>query len=170
MLDPSFVGLALGAGLALCLIPMLPMIALRLRLGSLLAADTTTLAPAVTANKLALITQPFVVNENLTASALTLASTGGLAPISGNTGAQETGVDPITGDQIITISPATSGYRWVTSGATYPTTVYGFALLDSTLATLLAVQALPTPITFTADGQQIDVDPVTMTFVALPLS
>jgi hypothetical protein len=150
---------------------MLPMKAVRLQLGALLAADATTLAPASNANKIALIIAPFTASENLTAGALTLATDLGMAPIAGVVGSQEVGLDPATQEQVIVIKSPAGGYSWLTSGAwTGARTVYGYALLDNTLATLLAVQPLPTPITVSAPGYLIDVDPVELTFVLSPVS
>jgi hypothetical protein len=151
---------------------LLPMIAVRERLGTLLAADATTLAPASLANQMQLIIAPFVPNENLTASSLTFGTTNGLGPIACATGAQESALDPVTGAQIITIVPgAGSGFRWVSSGTfTSPITVYGIALTDSTGATLLGVAQFATPYIMQAAGYQIDADPAQITFVLQPMS
>lgn len=147
---------------------MLPMIALRLQIGELLAADTTTLAPA-TANKVAVIVAPFALSENLVAADLTLGTTGGLAPVAGVSGAQVVGLDPATLQQTILIKPPAGGYHWLTSGASYPVNVYGYALLDSTLADVLAVTALTVPVTLTADGQLLETDPLELSIVAQPM-
>lgn len=150
---------------------MLPMLAVRLQLGNLLAADSTTLAPATSPNKIALVVAPFALSENLTASALTLGSTNGLTPIAGVAGAQTVGLDPTTQQQKILIKSPAGGYQWVTSGSfSGAITVYGFALLDTTLATLLAAALLPTPINVDAAGYLIDIDPVELTFTLAPIS
>lgn len=164
--------LALGSILMILLAPgMLPMLGVRLRLGTLLSADTGTLAPAVLPNKLAVITHPFTASENLSAGDLTLASGGGLDPIAGVAGAQGVGVDPATLEQVIEISPPAGGFRWVTSGGgPYPKTVYGYALLDNTLANLFGVTQLTLPITLSADGQFVEFEPAEMRFVMQPMS
>jgi hypothetical protein len=150
---------------------LLPMIAVRLRLGTLLAADATTLAPATDANLLQLIIAPFTLNENLVASGLTFGTTLGLAPIACATGAQGVAIDPVSQSQIITLIPGTGTFRWVTSGSwTAGITVYGIALTDSTGANLLAAEQFQTPIALSAPGYQIDVDPAQMTFVLAPIS
>lgn len=151
---------------------MLPMVAVRLQLGALLAADATTLAPASDANMIALIIAPFSLSENLVVGDLTLATANGLAPIAGATGAQEVALDPTTNQQLITLKPgASSGWRWVTSGGlSVPITVYGIALTDNAGTTLLGAGLLPAPVTVAADGYQIDVDPVQMTLVLNPIS
>jgi hypothetical protein len=150
---------------------MLPMVATRLRLGTLLADDTTTLAPAEDANLLGLVTNSFTLVETLTAGDLTIASTNGLAPIACATGDQGVGIDPVSQQQIITIIPGMGTFRWVSSGSfTEPITVYGFALTDSTGATLIAAQTLATPVVFSEAGYQIDLDPVQLVFVLQPLA
>jgi hypothetical protein len=148
------------------------MVAVRLQLGALLAADATTLAPASTGNVVALIIAPFTLVETLVIGDLTLASGHGLDPVVCATGTQEVGNDPTAGTQIITIVPASgSGFRWLTSSApSAPITVYGFALATTALGTLLGVQELATPIVLTDQHQQIDGDPLQMVFVPQPLS
>lgn len=148
---------------------MLPMKDVRLQLGDLLAADTTTLAP-VAANKIALIVAPFTPSENLAATDLTLGSSNGLSPLAGIAGAQDVALDAITLAQQITLKPPVSGWRWVSSGVfSASIVVYGYALLDTTLATLLAVQALAEPIVIQDAGYSIDVDPVLLIFVTQPM-
>lgn len=150
---------------------MLPMIAVREALGTLLAADATTLAPAVNANKVALFMNNVAVTENLVAGDLTPATFTGSTPIAGATGAQQTGIDPVTQEQIVTIKEPVGGWRWATTNTVnLPQTIYGFALYDSTLATLLGAALLPAPITLTAAGQEINLGAVQMRFVLRPLS
>jgi hypothetical protein len=150
---------------------MLPTKAVRLALGTLLAADTTTLAPAVTANKISLIKAPFTPSENLVIGDLTLADFATSTAIAGTLGAQLVGTDPATLDQVITIKDPLGGYRWITTALTnLPQTIYGFALTDSTLATLLAVAVLPAPVTLQEVGQFIDLGSVQLTIVTRPIS
>jgi hypothetical protein len=167
------IGLSVLAGILalLAMQSLLPMKAVRLRLGTLLAADTTTLAPAVNANKMALIAAPFALTENLTLASLTLASGGGLDPITGNAGAQEVAVDPVTNEQVVQISPPVGGFRWVSSGGgPYPKNIYGYCLVDNGVATLLGATLFSAPIVLTGDGQFIEVDPSEMRFVLQPLA
>lgn len=149
---------------------VLPMEALRLQLGVLLAADATTLAPASLENKIALIIAPFVLAETLVYSDLVLAAANGLAPLAGIAGAQGVAQDPVSQSQIITILPPPTGWRWVSSGSGFPITVYGAALIDNGATTLLAVEQFSVPIQLTAAGYQVEIDPVQMTFVLQPLS
>lgn len=151
---------------------MLPMLAVRLQLGALLAADPTTLAPPMNANEVGLIVAPFTPGENLTVGSLTLGSTNGLGPVPCAAGAQDVAIDAVSGQQQITLlAHAAPGFRWVSSGTfTGPITVYGFALLTNAAAALLAVQALATPIVLTDPGYSIDLDPITLTLVVQPLS
>lgn len=150
---------------------MLPMAAVRLQLGTLLAADPTTLAPASTPNQVALIISPFSLAESLVVSDLTLGATLGLAPLAGIAGTQGVAQDPISGAQILTLLPPVTGWRWVTSGTwTTPITVYGAALTNAAGTTLLGAMQLATPIILTEPGFQVDIDPLQMTFVLQPLS
>jgi hypothetical protein len=150
---------------------MLPMKALRLKLGTLLAADAATLAPAANENEIALIVADFALSENLVIGDLTLASFTGGDPIPGVVGAQETGIDPITLQQVIEIIPPVGGYRWEpTVGGELPITVYGYALTTAASAALLAVEKLGAPQTLTDVGQFVVYAPVLMTFVVAPLS
>lgn len=149
---------------------MLPMIDLRLALGELLAADVSTLAP-VAANKIALVNALFANNEGLIATDLTYASFTGSTPKAGAGGTQQAGVDPITGDQVITILVPAGGYRWeCTVAPGSPETIYGFALLDATLATLLGAALLTTPVVITSVGDFVDLGAVTIRFVRNPMS
>ena len=149
---------------------MLPMIAVRLQIGELLAADTTTLAPA-TANKIALIAAPFTPEENMVVGDITLATFTGSTAKAGASGAQGVGTNPLTGEQVITNLAPAGGWRWVCTGApTPPETIYGYALLDTTLATLIALAILPDPITIQAVGDEVDLGAVTFTVVIQPLN
>lgn len=150
---------------------MIPTKAVRLQLGELLADDATTLAPAANANELILLKDAFVPTEDLVIGDLTEADFDGYAPIGGAIGTQQAGVDPATGDQIVTNKEPLGGWRWEVTGATnLPQTIYGFALTDSTGATLLASELLAEPITLTAIGDEINVGVAQLRIVAQPIS
>lgn len=149
---------------------MVPMVDLRLSLGSTLAADAGTLAPPTDANKVALIMEAFTPGENLVVADLTLATFATSTPLLAGTGTQQEGIDPQTGAQIITIKPPAGGWYWeTTAGTNLPQTIYGYALLTNDLSTLLAVAALPTPINLTETNQEINLPPLTLTFVQQPM-
>lgn len=150
---------------------MLPMKPLRLALGTLLAAQSTTLAPAVDANKIALVKNDVTPVETLAIGDLELANFTGSTPIAGSTGAQQTGIDPITGQQRITIKDPVGGYRWVTGDAVgLPQTIFGYALINNAGDTLLGYGLLPEAVELQAAGEEINLGSVTMTFVAEPLA
>jgi len=150
---------------------MLPMSAVRLQLGELLAADDTTLAPASSANKIALIAEAFTPSEDLVIGDLTLATFTGSAPKAGATGAQQAGIDPATHDQVITILAPAGGYRFECTVTPTPAeTIYGYALTDNAGAVLLGVQAFATPIVIAEVGDFIDLGAVEMTLVNQPIS
>lgn len=149
---------------------MLPMIALRLQLGNLLAADTTTLAP-VAANKIALIAAPVTPDENMVLADLTLATFTGSTPIAGATGAQQVGIDPATQEQVITNLAPAGGWRWeCTVAPGSPEVIYGFALVDNAGATLLGIGLLPTPVTIQAVSDFVDLGAVEIRLVLAPMS
>ena len=148
---------------------MLPMQAVRLRLGTLLSTDTTTLDQSADANVIALVMGPFVNVEDLVIGSLTLATFTGATPIAAVLGAQQVGVDPATGNQVITIVPPSGGWRWqTTDGANLPQTIYGYALVTNGLATLLAAERLTTPITLSTAGEEINLGEVDITISVTP--
>jgi hypothetical protein len=156
------------AGLALGL---LPTFAVREQLGNLLAADATTLAPAMTANKIALVNQAFTPNENLTIAGLSFATFTGSTPIAGAAGAQGVGLDPATGDQVVTILAPAGGWRWTcTTAPTTAETIYGYALTNNAGTTLLGTELLPQPITISEVGDLVDLGAVAINFVNQPMS
>jgi hypothetical protein len=149
---------------------MLPVNSLRLALGDLLAADVPTLAP-VAANKIALIAAPFVMDQNTVLAGLTLATFTGSAPKAGAAGAQQVGVDPATGDQVITILQPAGGYRFeCTVAPATPETIYGAALINNAGTALLGLMELPNPINIAAVTDFVDVGTVEMRFVQQPIS
>lgn len=169
----SWIGLSFLFGLLLVgvMLGLLPTFAVRKQLGTLLAADTTTLAPATNANAIALINAAFTPNENLLIGSLSFATFVGSTPIDGATGAQGVGIDPATGEQIVTILAPAGGWRWTcTTAPITPETIYGYALTDHAGATLLGTALLTTPITISEVGDVIDLGAVEITFVAQPMS
>ena len=166
-----YLGLVFLAAIVLATASLLPVKSVRLQLGALLAADPTTLAPAGPGNKIALISVNFVPTENLVLAGLTLANFTGSTPIVAAGGAQQVGLDPTTGQQVITMSPPAGGWRWITGNAVnLPEVIYGFALLDNAMVTLLGVQLLTTPVQLTAAGQEINLGDVQIHLVLTPLS
>jgi hypothetical protein len=148
---------------------MLAMKALRLALGELLGADTGTLAP-VAVNKIALVKANFALDENLLIGDLTLADFDGSTPLAASATGGLVGIDPITGDQIITIKDPAGGWRWETTGLTnLPQTIYGYALIDNAGATLLAAALFPDPIPLSAVGEQVSIGEATLTIVPAPI-
>lgn len=150
---------------------MLPMKPVRKQLGELLGADATTLAPAANANKIALIKAAFVPEENMVPANVTLADFDGSDPLLAAVGAQQVGIDPATGAQIITIKEPAGGWRWETTGLTnLPQTIYGYGLFSNDMATLLGLALLPAPVQLSEVGQEINLGVVKMTMVDEPLS
>lgn len=148
---------------------MLPMIALRESLGTLLAADTAHLNQAANANVMALIMAPFTPGEDLVIGDLTLATFTGNTPIAQVLGAAQTGLDPATGAQIVTIPPPAGGWRWITGDlVNLPQSIYGYCLCTHALAALVGVTQFATPISLGAAGQEINLGDVQMILSMTP--
>lgn len=150
---------------------MLPMKPVRLALGELLAAAAAFLAPAIAANKIALIAAPFNPTETMTPASLTLATFTGSTPKAGAVGAQQAGINPATAEQVITILAPLGGWRWeCTAAPVAPEGIFGYALISDDDATLLAVKLLDTPVSIAAVGDFIDLGAVEFRVVLQPLS
>lgn len=137
---------------------MLAMKSLRLSIGTTLASSPP-LDQATALNRVALFMNSVTPNEDMILADLTLATFDGHTEKTVAAGAQEAAVDPISGQQLITVPDIVGGWRWQTTGITnLPQTIYGFCLYDSTgPGPLLGVELLPTPITLTAAGQEVNV-------------
>jgi hypothetical protein len=169
----EWIGFAVLAVIAMTVVVggLLPTLALRLQLGTLLAADATTLAPVSNANKVALVNMAFTPNENMLIGALSFATFTGSTPLAGAAGAQGVGIDPATGDQIVTVLAPAGGWRWTCTAAPVSAeTIYGYALTDHGGTTLLGTALLTPPISITEVGDLVDLGAVEITFVAQPMS
>jgi len=150
---------------------MLPMKALRLKFGELLAADATTLAPAADNNVIALIKEDFNLNETLAVGDLVLADFTGSTPLECGLGTQPVGIDPLTGEQVITLEDPAGGWRWeCTADPAEPQPIYGYALLTDGLAVLLGAAKLPDIITISESGHELTIGSVQIRMVTQPAS
>lgn len=150
---------------------LLPMRALRMALGDLLAADAATLAPAADVNKVILFVNEVNPNEDLVAGDLTEASFAGYAAKLGTVGTQQAGTNPVTGEQTVTILAPAGGWRYEASDAVDPPqVVHGFALVDNAKAVLLGIQMLPAPVTIRSASDYIDLGSIEIDFVTQPMS
>lgn len=136
---------------------MLSTAALRQQLLILLAADTTTLAPAADNLKMALIKNAVVPSEAIVFADLQLADFDGSTPLDIGLNTQPTGLDPFNNDIILDFKPPTTGFRWETTGLTnLPQTIYGYAVLTNALDDVYCVALFDTPIVLTAINQRVD--------------
>jgi hypothetical protein len=95
----------------------------------------------------------------------------GSDPILGTTGTQEVGLDPQTGEQIITMKEPLGGWRWAVTGSTnLPQTIQGYVLVDNGVTGWIGLAIFDNPITLTEIGQQIDIGFATFRVVLQPLS
>lgn len=150
---------------------MLPMIALRLAIGDFLSSELPLAALAAT-NKVRLVIADFTPNENMAYADLTVATFTGSTALAAALGAQQDGLDPITGDQVVTMVEPLGGWRWITVDAVnLPQTVYGWALCDEIgPPVLLALGKFPEPIALTIAGQEIRIPSVNFRINQQPIS
>lgn len=128
------------------------------RLNALLAADTTTLAPAAGGVKVHLAQNSFAPSLSLGLASLTEASFTGYAALLAAVGTQQSFQDPTTGNGIVQLIEPLGGWHWASSAATgLPQTIYGFYVTDNGTATLYGAALFSSPVTLTAQGQGIDV-------------
>jgi len=150
---------------------MLPIKAVRLQLGELIAADATTLAPPALANIVRLVMAAFAAEENLVVADLTFATFDGSTALAAGLGTQQVGIDPVTLEQIVTIKEPAGGWRFEVTGATnLPQTIFGYALLTDGSAALLAVNQFLEPITLSAIGEEINLGTLKFTIVPQPMA
>jgi hypothetical protein len=142
-------------------------------LGKLLAADATTLAPAALNNKVALIQSAFSPNENMaiTDPSLVQATFATSTALQAGVGTQTEGIDPISGDDVITLLSPAGGWLWkVTATTALPQTIYGAILMNNAGTLLLAAVRLATPVGLTAVGQQVDLGVLEVRIINAPFS
>jgi len=150
---------------------MLPMKALRLKFGELLAADATTLAQVADANVIALVISDFNLNEDLVVGDLTLADFTGSTPLVGGLGTQPVGIDPLTGEQIITLEDPAGGWRWeCTAAPDEPQTVFGYVLLNDAMDAVFGATKLENAITVSESGHEVTIGSVQIRMVLQPAS
>lgn len=134
----------------------------------LLAADAGTLAPPANANKVHLITSPFVPGPGLDFSLLTEAAFTGGAAKSAGVGAQQSFRDPITSTRIVELLEPAGGWTWICTVAPgAPETIVGIVVTDMAGATTFGGALFDNPITVGAVGDAVVVDNVQ---VQLPIN
>jgi len=149
---------------------MTPMQATRLSLGESLAANTV-LFPVATPPEAILFKNNVALTEDLVVADLDLADFDGYAPIPSDAPPFSAAIDPVSGDQIVTIDEPAGGWRWETSGVTnLPQTIYGFGLTNGAGTVLHAAALLDDPVTLTAAGQEINLGSLTFRGVPVPMS
>jgi hypothetical protein len=151
---------------------MLPVKAIRLAIGTDMAANTTYWSMGGGSEfKLQLVTNAFTPDETLTKSSFTFATFTGSTPIAGTSGDQGVGTDPLTAEQVMTLLAPAGGWRWVCTVAPgAPETITGFIVLDNAGAVLQAMQLLDAPIVIANVGDEVDLGAITIRFAARPMS
>lgn len=148
---------------------MLPVKSVRLAIGTSLAAATPLNQPT-NENIVRLIKAPFTPNEDLVVGDLEFADFDGSTALEMPVGAAQVGIDPVSGEQRITITEPEGGWRFITTGVTnLPQTIYGAALLTAASAALIGVMELPEPIGLTQSGEEINLGSLMMNIVQQPI-
>jgi hypothetical protein len=136
------------------------------RLAALLAADTSSLAPAALAVHVHLAINGFTPGPNLVVADFVPATFDGYAPLDADVGPQQDFVDAATGYRVVQLLEPAAGWHWVTTGLTdLPQVIYGFYVTNNADAVLYGCERFATPITLTASGQGIDIDQVRFNFI-----
>jgi hypothetical protein len=128
------------------------------RLGALLSADTSSIAPAANPPKVHLAMANFTPSPALTLGNLTEATFQGYAAILAQVGAQQLFVDPATGFQTVQLVPPLGGWHFCTTGLTgLPQTIFGWFVSDNGGTVIYGSGLFTTPFNLTASGQCIDI-------------
>lgn len=142
-------------------------------LATLLSTNVATLNPAGGAEvKLVLLAADFVEDPTLILmSSLTEATFDGYAAKASGAGAPPVNVDPLTGEQIITIKEPAGGWHFACTGVTgLPQQIFGYAVVDQSKTNVYALKRFDDPITIAAVGHFVEVGAVTLRFVTQPIS
>lgn len=132
---------------------------------ALLAADTSTLAPASNPPSVTLVAGPFTPSPATIPGDLVAPTFDGYAAIACAVGAQLTGQDPFTLSYFTEMKIPTGGWRWAVTGTTnLPQTIYGVALVNHGSTVVYGSAVFPTPIVLNAVGQVIEVPNLRFTF------
>jgi hypothetical protein len=101
---------------------------------------------------MSLVKAPFTPDPSLVLADLTLADFNGANPLISPDAVPTWGVDPITGNFIAPISPPAGGWFWEAGDATtnMPQTIYGWALCNNAVDTLLATGLIDPPVLLSA--------------------
>jgi len=150
---------------------MTPSKALRLQIGELLAADTTTLAQAANENTVSLIISDFTEDEDLEPGDVDFATFTGSAPIDVELGDQAAGIDPITGDQVISLVPPVGGFRYeCTAAPASPEVVFGYMLRNAAGTVNFGTKKLTEPVTIENVSDFVDLGIPEFRVSASPIS
>jgi len=149
---------------------MLPVRYLRLKLGELLADDLDTWLDITGLPSVILVSEDFVPSDALLIGDLTAATFTGSTPLTGSA-TQEAGIDPATGEQVVSLITPLGGWRWeCTAAPASPQTIYGYGVRQGTSNILLATGKLLVPITITDVGDFIDLGTLDLRILLQPMS
>lgn len=140
---------------------MIPGQTLLNRVGTLLGADTSSLAPAANPPKIHLAMAAFTPALALTPGSFTEATFVGYAALLAAVGAQLVFFDPVTGYQNVELTPPAGGWRFSVTGTTgLPQVIYGYYITDNGVTVVYGSALFANPINLTASGQAIELPPL----------
>jgi len=80
-------------------------------------------------------------------------------------GSWENGLDAVTGQKMLTLTPPTGGSRWVVgANQTTDEEIFGVRWVDPASGDPIASQLFPEPITLSSPGQQLNIGPIQLPF------
>ncbi len=125
-------------------------------IGPLLAGDDSSLGPASSPCKVALVENDFNPTINTMIGDLTVCAVAGLTPIAVATGDQYESRDPLTGEIVVEMKPPAGGFYFeATSGTGLPKTIYGIAVINNGGSTLFMSERFETPVVINAVNQVV---------------
>jgi len=143
---------------------MVPTSVIEAALADRLATDPATLAPAALANHVHLIIEPFVPSPETDFTLLTEATFAGGADKNAGVGAQQSFVDPLTGNRVVQLLEPAGGWHWqATAAPAAPETVYGYVVTDNADAVTYGSGLLDETVEIADVGDAVDIDQVRFT-------
>lgn len=124
----------------------------------LLAADTTTLAPAADPPFIRLSMEAFTPSVGTVVADIVAPTFDGYGDILCAVGAQLQSIDPVDGDSQIEIKAPLGGWRWETTGVTnLPMSIFGWAQINDAETIVFGSELFDEPIILTGVNQSITI-------------
>lgn len=143
----------------------------RLAIGNLMALNPPLMPGVGFELTVKLIMADFVLDEAVIPADLTFATFTGSTGLEADGTSVQVGIDPATGEQLLTMVEPAGGWRWETTDAVnLPQTIFGFALLSFLDASIVGLAKLDVPITLLGAGEEINIGIVRFRVSLAPLT